>query len=134
MYQSAMRTALDRVLTFEAGFFAQAELASAFSSTDSIQPRFSLGGQAGGFLGVELGLDYRAPGNGWAGTGSIHFAPFLSVGAFSVALRIPLASFKLDGSDRAPFAEEFAVVVKIAPLPLLAMILDWDTAFNPDSR
>ncbi|MBK8172915.1 MAG: hypothetical protein IPK60_21635 [Sandaracinaceae bacterium] len=133
MYQSAFRTALDRLLTVEAGFFAQAELANAFGSPDSIQPRFSIGGQAGGFLGVELGFDYRAPGNGWAGTGSFHVAPFLSLGAFSVALRIPTVSFKFDGSDRAPFDEELTVVVKIAPLPLLAMILDWDTVFNPES-
>ncbi len=132
--QAALRALLNRVLTYGAGFYAQAELANAAGSPDAIVPRFSLGGHAGGFLGVELGIDVRAAGNGWATTGSLHVAPFLSVGAFSVAFRIPFAVVKLDGSDRAAFSEEFSVVVKIAPIPLLALIMDWNTPFNPESR
>lgn len=132
--QAAFRALLNRVLTFGVGIHAQAELANAFGSPDSVVPRFSLGAHAGGFLGVELGVDFRAAGNGWATTGSFHVAPYLSVGAFSVAFRVPFAVMKLDASDRLAFDEEFSVVVKIAPIPLLAMIMDWDTPFNPERR
>lgn len=127
------RSVVRRLTAVAVGAFAQVEFAD-FASTRDTQTRIALGGHFGTFFGVEAGMYYRAGANGFAGTLGLQLAPYLSLGAISFAVRLPIWSTRAGDAGLPRFEEDVALAVKIAPLHLLAIIFGWESAINPDYR
>lgn len=127
------RSVVRRLTAAAVGAFAQVEFAD-FASTRDAQTRVALGGHFGTFIGVEAGMYYRAGANGFAGTLGLQLAPYLSLGAISFAVRLPIWSARAGDAGLPRFEEDVALAVKIAPLHLLSIIFGWESVFNPDYR
>lgn len=121
---------LIRLLALQVGADVNLDVADAVASGYHAQGRFSLGVHAGGFVGVDAGVDLRTAANAYDVTGSVHLGVYFCLGPFSIDVRVPVATGPLSGGT--PYPEGVMLVVKLAPMPTLSLITDWKNPFNPE--
>jgi hypothetical protein len=86
-----------------------------YFSEGGAHTRVAAGVQAGGPVGVELGLAYRGANDKFKSTTGVHVAPYVSIGIVSLALRLTMP-IEADPRKTHGFEAALAVGVKV-PIP-----------------